>query len=331
MNGRILVLNCHEAWIYQLRLLDQPLDIVVGLPGRHTLQWDTAIRPVPPKARLISLPEALAVQVPYDCIIAHNLSDLLDTRSLSGPRLLMIHLTLEGMIVEQRATTAATEYRRAVAEYTEGIGAHVVAVSSLKGRSWGFANFVVPLSANPEEYLPWTGELERGLRVSSFVLRRARTLGWEFHQGAFAGISVTLVGHNPEFSGVRASSNWTELKKIFSRHRFFIHTAEPGLEDGYNMATLEAMAAGLPVLGNLHPSSPIIAGVNGFLSDDPAELNLFARGLLRDRGLAGEMGRAAQQTVRDQFSRAAFRDGMLEAIRVAQEKWQRSRKMALAR
>jgi hypothetical protein len=38
MNGRILVLNCHEAWIHQLRLLDQPLDIVVGLPGLHKLQ-----------------------------------------------------------------------------------------------------------------------------------------------------------------------------------------------------------------------------------------------------------------------------------------------------
>jgi hypothetical protein len=81
-------------------------------------------------------------------------------------------------------------------------------------------------------------------------------LGWEFDQRAFAGISVTLVGH---------------------------------------------------------------------------KLNLFACGLPGDGGLAGEMGRAAQRTVGDQFSRAAFRDGMLEAIRVAQEKWQRSRKMAFAR
>ena len=330
MNGRILVLNCHEAWIDQLRLLDQPLDIVVGLPGRHTLQWDATSRPVPPQARLISLPEALGVRVPYDCILAHNLSDLLDTRSLSGPRLLIIHLTLEGMIVEQKATVPAAEYRRAVAQYTESICAHVVAVSSLKGKSWGFPNLVVPLTANPTEYLPWTGELARGLRVSSFILRRARTLRWEFHQRAFAGIPVSLVGHNPEFPGVRASSNWVELKQILSRHRFFIHTAEPGLEDGYNMATLEAMAAGLPVLGNLHPSSPIIQGVNGLLSDDPAELNLFARGLLADRGLAGEMGRAAQRTVRDQFSGAAFREGMLQAIQVARGKWQRSQTVVLA-
>ena len=38
------------------------------------------------------------------------------------------------------------------------------------------------------------------------------------------------------------------------------------------MATVEAMAAGMPIIGNRHPDSPVEHGVNGFLSDDPAEL-----------------------------------------------------------
>jgi hypothetical protein len=33
MNGRILVLNSHEAWVHQLRLLQTPLDIVGVCPG----------------------------------------------------------------------------------------------------------------------------------------------------------------------------------------------------------------------------------------------------------------------------------------------------------
>jgi hypothetical protein len=105
MNGRILVLNCHEAWVYQLRLLNKPMDIVVGLPGRHTLDWDAAMRPVPPNSCLVSLHDVLAAQSAYDCIIAHNLSDLLDLKTLPGPRLLVIHITLEGMILEQGAQT----------------------------------------------------------------------------------------------------------------------------------------------------------------------------------------------------------------------------------
>ena len=321
MNGRILALNCHEAWVHQLRLLETPLDIVVGLPGRHTRGWDETIRPLPQRSRLISLQEAAAAPEPYDCIITHNLSDLLDTKDLPGPRILVIHLMLEGMILEQKAQTRVEEYRCAVKEYTERARVHVVAVSVAKGNSWGFATNIVPLTADPEEYPSWIGDLASGLRVSNFILRRGRTLLWDFHRRAFAGLPVALVGHNPEIPGVRPSSQWTELKEILRHHRFFVHTADPQFEDGYNMATLEAMAAGLPVLGNRHPTSPVIHGVNGFLSDDPAELNAFARALLADRELAGEMGRAARQTVLDKFSGAAFRTCMVEAIRAGQETW----------
>ena len=61
------------------------------------------------------------------------------------------------------------------------------------------------------------------------------------------------------------------------------------------MATLEAMAAGLPVLGNPHPTSPIEHGVSGFLSDDPAELHASAERLLQDRELAVHMGKEARK------------------------------------
>lgn len=321
MNGRLLVFNCHEAWVYQLRLLEKPLDIVIGLPGRHTSGWDEAIRPVPPNSRFLTLPELLAHPFAYDCIIAHNLTDLLDAKALPGPRLLIIHLALEGMFLEQNAQTDPGEFRRAVVRYTEQSAAHVAAVSAMKARSWGFHGGLVPPTASPSDYLPWEGDLARGLRISNYILRRARTLQWDFHERAFAGLPVTLVGHNPELPGVHPSRNWSDLKKILSHHRFFVHTAQPELEDGFNMATLEAMAAGLPVLGNRHPSSPIVHGVNGFLSDDPAELHACAQRLLADHELASEMGRAAQRTVLEKFSGAAFRSGMLEAIETAQRKW----------
>ncbi|MGH9701595.1 MAG: hypothetical protein ACRD52_19345, partial [Candidatus Acidiferrales bacterium] len=70
-NSRLLVCDCHEAWIYQLGQLDQPMDVIVGLKGRHTSSWDTAMRPVPQNARIIHLQEALACKDPYDCVIAH--------------------------------------------------------------------------------------------------------------------------------------------------------------------------------------------------------------------------------------------------------------------
>ncbi len=323
MNGRLLVFNCHEAWVFQLRLLNRPLDIVVGLPGRHTRGWDEAVRPIPPQARLVSLADVLATGETYDGIITHNLTDLLDVKTLAGPRLLIIHLTLDGMILEQQAKTDPGEFLRTAARFIESTRAHVVAVSKLKGRSWGFEEDVVPLTADPADYLSWEGKVAKGLRISSFVKRRPRTLLWDFHEQVFGSVPVTLVGHNPEMPGIQASSNWIELKKILQRHRFYIHTADPRLEDGYNTATLEAMAAGLPVLGNCHPTSPIVHGVSGFLSDDPTELAGYARRLLSDHALAREMGREAQRTVAKQFSSAAFRGGMLRSLERAQAKWRR--------
>ncbi len=318
----MLVFDCHEAWVYQLRALKQQMDVVVGLKGRHVTGWDEAMRPVPSNARLVRLEEVLASRPSYSCIIAHNLTDLLDVKALEGPRLYVIHQTLDSMVREQQSAVSPEELRRAVAQYIRLIGAHVMAVSALKGRSWRYDQDVVPFSADPEEYLPYTGELAYGLRVANHIAQKAHSLMWNFHEKAFAGVPVTIVGHNQDMPGVQPARDWMELKQILSRHRFFVHTAEPQLEDGYNMATLEAMAAGLPVLGNRHPTSPVDHGVSGFLSDDPDELRSHAIRLLQDRDLAARMGREARKAVARKFPLERFSTGLQRAIETAQKKWQ---------
>ena len=320
-NKRLLVFNCHEAWVYQLRALPCAMDVIVDLPGRAIAGWDSAMRPLPPNARCINLQQAQASRELYECIVAHSLTDLLDVKMLHGPRLLVLHATLGGMALDQKSTTAPDDLRRALSQYVRMIGAHVMAVSRLKGRSWGVDEDVVPLSANPADYLPYRGDVPRGLRVANQIRQKTHALNWEFHERAFAGVPVTLVGRNPDIPGIEPAKNWQDLKEIFSRHRFFIHTAEPALEDGYNMATLEAMAAGLPVLGNCHPSSPVQHGVSGFLSDDPAELRACAARLLTDRKLSARMGRKAQNAVGELFSLQKFANGITKSIATARAKW----------
>jgi hypothetical protein len=320
---RLLVFGCHEAWVYQLSDLDYDLDIIVGLPGLYSKTWDTRIRPIPPNARLISLDQARAMESTYHCIITHNAQDLLDIKERSEPRILILHLPVEARIVEERARMTAEQARTILHRYVQLTRTHVVAVSRLKGRSWGMADDVVPFAVDPDEYPPCTAEFACGLRISNFIQRRQRFLLWDFHQRAFEGIPVAIVGHNPEMSEAAPSDSWDHLKKMLSSYRFYIHTAHPALEDGYNMATIEAMAAGLPVLGNCHPTSPVQHGVTGFLSDDPQEVLRFARLLLADRQLALDMGRKARKFVAERFSKAAFKEAFTRSIATARLKQRR--------
>jgi hypothetical protein len=319
-NGRLLVFDCHEAWVYQLRWLDQPMDVIVGLRGRDARGWDFAMRPEPPNARIVRLEEVLSSGEVYDCIVAHNLSDLLDVKSLVGPRLLVLHEALDGLTLEQSTATTAADLRGAVAQYVALSHGHVISVSELKAHSWDLRDWVA-FAADPADYPPYCGDLAAGLRIANQIHSKRRTLLWDFHEAAFAELPLTLVGRNNGMADVRPARDWDDLKEILRRHRFFIHTAHPQLEDGYNMATLEAMAAGLPILGNRHPASPITHGLNGFLSDDPGELRSFALWLLRDRELAARMGREARITVAEKFSPAKFTEGLCRAITTAQEKW----------
>ncbi|MGE5294351.1 MAG: glycosyltransferase [Solirubrobacterales bacterium] len=317
---RLLVFNCHEAWVHQLRFLDHDLDIICGLPGRYTQDWDIHIRPVPPRARLIRLEEALACGERYDCIIAHNPTDLLDIRTRTEPRLLMIHVSIQARIAEEHPSLSAEQAKEILHRYVTLCGAHVASVTYAKGKSWGFGGDVLPVAVDPNEYPLCTGETICGLRVANFILQRKTFLDWSFHERAFAGLPIRIVGHNPGLPGVAPSRDWDHLKDLLRTSRFYIHTANPDLEDGYNMAVTEAMAAGLPVLGNKHPTSIVEHGVSGFLSDDPAELRDYAQLLLADRNLALRMGRQARLTVQRRFSVEAFRSGMEKAIELAKKK-----------
>lgn len=331
MNDRLLVFDCHEAWVYQLRTLGVPMDVVVGLRGRHTQGWDEHMRPVPPRARLIRLQELDRKGSPYACIIAHNLTDLLEVKDLAGPRLLVLHETLDGTALEHTLAVSADQFRATVAQFVQLTGTHVVAVSKLKGRSWGFADDIVTFCTDASEYPAWEGDLPRGLRVANHVERRPRTLRWDFHQRVFEGLPVTLVGHNPGLGGASGPArDWADLKETLRRHRFYIHTADPLLEDGYNMATMEAMAAGLPVLGNRHPTSPIEHGVSGFLADDPEELRPYAQRLLADRELSARLGAAARQAAGRLFSSTRFQARFSRSIETARRLWE-DRHRAVAR
>ncbi len=314
---RLLVFDCHEAWVHQLEGSGFELDVVVGLAGRHVRGWDERMRPVPRGARLVTLPEARARAAGYACVVAHNVSDLLDARDLDLPKVLVLHGTVEARLDAEGSAVTADQARGLVGRYLELVGGLPVAVSALKARSWGLGAEVVPNGVDVAAYPRTDGSLRAGVRVCNHFQRRREVLRADLHEAAFDGLPVTLIGHNPELPGVEAARGWDDLKRQLARHRFCVHTADPRYEDGFNMGLFEAMAAGLPVLGNPHPTSPVEHGVSGYLAEDPAELRARAVELLDDPERALAMGRAAREAVARRFPLSAFHAGIARAVEAA--------------
>jgi hypothetical protein len=155
---KLLVLNCHEAWVHQLAVLDAELDIVVDLPGRQRSGWDSQTRPLPSNARLTSLADALASRIRYDCVVNHNITDLLDTKAIAAPKLLVLHETLEGRMAQQDVNFDPRDMRATLNTYLASVGGHAIAISRMKARSWGVTHAIIQNSADPECYLPHTGK-----------------------------------------------------------------------------------------------------------------------------------------------------------------------------
>jgi hypothetical protein len=324
-SDRLLTFNCHEAWVHQLGALGRPLDVIDGLPGRYTARWDERMRPVPRGATLMTRDEALAARRAYDCIIGHNLSDLLAV-DIDAPRILVLHVTLEHRVQQSRLAAPPADLIATIERYLALTGGVSIAVTEMKRQSWGLADCeVVESAADPSDYLPWRGELAVGLRIANQISSRREYLAWDMHEAAFVDVPMRIVGHNPDMPGVEPARDWQDLKEQLAAHRFFVHTASPALEDGFNMALMEALAAGMPVIGNRHPTSPVEHGVSGFLADDPLELASCAHRLLDDRELAARMSGAARELARTRFSRERFVRGMEDAVARASRRWRAKR------
>jgi hypothetical protein len=314
--ARILTFNCHEAYVHLLGKLGHTMDIIDGLPGRHTARWDERSRPVPAKARLIRLEEALG-SARYDVAIAHNITDLLALRSLSLPKILVFHVNLEARVREEPGKHDLMLMRRQVADYLAAISAVSVAVSETKARSWGQACPVIRPCADPEEYSGFVGTRPVALRVANHVLQRQDRFEWAAHLAITRGHAAELVGNNPTLEGALPASSWEDLRLRYREHRVYVHSAGRGLDDGYNLGVVEAMTTGMPIVSLAGSESPVVDGYSGYVSEDVGYLNQRLGALLADRELAIELGGRARNAALELFAVSRFVNGWHAAIELA--------------
>jgi hypothetical protein len=313
---RVLTFDSHEGYLYDLARTGYAMDVVVDLPGHHFEGWDTRMRPVPENLRLTSMAQASRRR--YDCLIAHGITDLVASKQVRARgRVLVLHSSLHGRLAQERSRVTASQMRTMLGRYLKQVGAHLVSPSEMKQRSWGLPARVIPFGVDLDLYGREQTTQAKGLRVANLIRQKARYLRWELHEAAFEDVPMRLVGVNDDMPGVRPAEGYSELRELYASHRFYVHTAHVGLEDGYNMACLEAMASGMPQLASVHPSTPVVDGVSGYVSDDPIVLREAALRLLADAKHASVLGDAARETVAERFPMGAFVDSWRDEIESA--------------
>ena len=134
------------------------------------------------------------------------------------------------------------------------------------------------------------------------------------------GCPARLVGDDLQDPEAKPAGSFEELVRIYRTHRCLLHVTRQEWEDGYNLSTLEAMAAGMPVVSLANRTSPLTDGVDGFTSDDPEVLRGRLQELLNDRDLARAIGERGRETVAKKFPIERFAENWREAILTAAER-----------
>lgn len=319
---RILSFNWHTPYLSLLaRLSNHVFEIAPpNLDPPVMKSWDTAMRPVPSNVTLITKEEALArLKTPghYSLVIAQNIKDVVFAEPFAIPKILVFHNKLSTEAELGKKPEIVKAYREWALQITSCV--YRVFISETKRRDWDMPGEIIMPGVDVSAYGGYTGEVRQALRVGNNLKARDLMTGYSMQEEALKGLPSVIMGVNPDIPGARVSESWDELKKAYRENRLFLNTTTPKWEDGYNLAMLEAMATGMPVVTLSSPTTPITGGVDGFAGADAGELRKKVEALLNDVELAKTIGAQGRKTAERLFPMKAFLDKWDGAIRRAVE------------
>ena len=299
----ILTVNRHTGYLYNLSRI-----------GHHWLvlgEWERLNRPLPANFELVDWARARRNFHKFDAVVGH---DIRRDLAMFLPYCLRYRKPYFQVIHGRRARGgfSRSSLRRFLKQLYSGLVlrplvdlgfVRVVFISPYARSDWGLNGTTIDQGVPLNEMGSYEGT-EASLLVVGNTLHREHFAFDEMMQ-IRAQVPVRIVGVNPSIPGCRPSKNWDELRSLYSLNRAYLNlTREP--EAGHNLALLEAMASGMPVISLKHPSTPIRNGENGFLVEDVPEAVERAKQLLADRELARSLGRCARETVEREFSLNVF-------------------------
>jgi len=307
MKFQILTFNWHEPYLCLLARTGYRFDVLEPELGPGSFRrWDLNMRPLPQNVRLTSPEEARKrlEEGEYDFAISHNIKDLLWLKDYQLPKIATFHCRLTTEMALSPKKVDRVKYLESIRPLLGDV--KKVFISDSKRADWGLEGVVIPHGLDVHDYGGYTGEKPVVLRVGNLFKEMDLARGYTVSEQILRGFPHVTLGLNPGIPEARLSRGFDDLLNHYRTCRVYLNTTPEEYEDGYNLSMLEAMAAGMPVVTLPNSTSPILDGVNGFVSGDLVRLRKLLVQLLEDRELAERLGRAAQDTVMEKFGMQKF-------------------------
>ena len=299
---RLNVLTWHTHGSYLYYLSHTPHEFyVLSKPGRPP-GYGGRCGPVPWGDNVHDLPVEAAREQRFDCILfqddhqwEHDQYELLTPAQRALPRIYLEH-------DPPRAHPTDT------AHPVDDPGVLLVHVTPFNELMWDNGRtptWVIEHGVKIPDEVAYRGELERGLVITNHLSRRGRRMGPDLFLQARAQLPLDLIGMASEELGGLGEVEHARLPAFAARYRFLF---SPIRYSSLGLAVIEAMMAGLPVvaLATAEMATVIEHGVSGYADTNVATLVERMRALIRDPGLARELGAGARRRALERFSIERF-------------------------
>jgi hypothetical protein len=155
------------------------------------------------------------------------------------------------------------------------------------------------------EGVSYRGDLERGLVITNHLDRRGRRMGPDLFLSVRRELPLELVGMAAEELGGLGEIEHAHLPAFASRYRFLF---SPIRYSSLGLAVIESMMVGMPIvaLATAEMATVIENGVSGYVDTRVGTLVGHMRELLREPGLARQLGEGARRRARERFSIERF-------------------------
>jgi glycosyltransferase involved in cell wall biosynthesis len=307
----ILTFPTHER--YQSQFAEMSANFYL-VRAPQVKDWNPTYATVPDNHILLD-PALGEKQIP-----AHVDFDLVLSQNKFGQYQLaqQIARSLQLPLVSLEHTLPHPDWSRAKIEAMKQLRGDInVFISEYSVEQWGWrlddpSVQVVHHAVNTDVFSPKieTSKNRHILSVVNDWINRDWCCGYSLWREVVDGLPTHVLGDTPGLSS--PAPNVAGLALAYAMSAVFLNTS---LISPVPTALLEAMSCGCAVVSTATCMIPSIIenGVNGFISNDPAELRRYCELLLDDPKLQKKLGQAARETITQRFSIKQFL-GRWEAI-----------------